>query len=59
MKKRRCLVVTDGYYEWQTINKKKFPHYFQVRDQSVFALVGAWERWEQAEPTIQTFTSIK
>ena len=26
IKSRRCLVVADGYYEWETINKKKFPH---------------------------------
>jgi putative SOS response-associated peptidase YedK len=49
MKHRHCLVLADGYYEWATVGKKKFPHLFQLRDQPVFGLAGLWERWDKGE----------
>jgi putative SOS response-associated peptidase YedK len=58
MKHRHCLIPADGYFEWQEINKKKFPHYFQIRDQPVFAFAGLWERWDKAEPALETCTIL-
>jgi integrase len=29
-KRRRCLVVADGYYEWRAIGKKKQPYYHRL-----------------------------
>jgi putative SOS response-associated peptidase YedK len=37
IKHRRCLIPADGFYEWETIGKQKFPHYYQLHDQSPFA----------------------
>jgi putative SOS response-associated peptidase YedK len=58
IKSRRCLVVADGYYEWETIKKKKFPHYFQLRDQPVFGFAGLWERWDKSEPAVESCTIL-
>jgi putative SOS response-associated peptidase YedK len=46
------------YYEWETINKKKFPHYFQLRDQPVFGFAGLWERWDKSEPAVESCTIL-
>lgn len=46
-KKRRCLVIADGFYEWQKKpgEKRKQPYYIRMRDETPFAFAGLWERW--------------
>ncbi|NIP85565.1 MAG: hypothetical protein GTO03_08370, partial [Planctomycetales bacterium] len=44
-RKRRCLVVTDGYYEWQATGGPKQPYYFHRADHRPFAFAGLWEAW--------------
>src|SRR5437667_6400831 len=47
LKKRRCLIPADGFYEWQAIpgQKTKQPFLIGVRDAPVFAFAGLWEHW--------------
>ncbi len=46
-RKQRCLILTDGYYEWQKGGTgPKQPYYFHRPDGKPFALAGLWERWE-------------
>jgi putative SOS response-associated peptidase YedK len=58
MKSRHCLIPADGFYDWEEIDKKKFPHYYQLRDQPIFAFAGLWERWSKAEPPLETCTIL-
>ncbi|MEH2407081.1 SOS response-associated peptidase [Nostoc sp.] len=44
-KHRRCLVLTDGFYEWQRQQGKKQPFYFRLQDGQPFAFAGLWEKW--------------
>jgi putative SOS response-associated peptidase YedK len=46
VRKRRCLVPADGFFEWKTEDGKKQPHYFTLSDGRLFAFAGLWERWE-------------
>ena len=48
-KRRRCLIPADGFYEWQKLNSKKQPIYFQATDKRPFALAGLWESWQGIE----------
>lgn len=43
--RRRCLVLADGYYEWQKRGKQKQPYFFRMRDDAPFAFAGLWEVW--------------
>lgn len=47
IKRKRCLIPADGFYEWQTIpgQKTKQPYLIGVRDVPVFAFAGLWEHW--------------
>ena len=55
MKKRRCLVPADGWYEWQpTGGKKKQPYFFGPRDCKPIAFAGLWESWEHEGELLDT-----
>lgn len=54
-KHRRCLIPSDGFYEWQRLEgskTKKQPYYFSLKDNNPFAFAGLWERWESKEGDI-------
>jgi putative SOS response-associated peptidase YedK len=45
-RRRRCLMVADGFYEWQKANGKKQPYFIGMKDESPFAFAGLWECWK-------------
>jgi putative SOS response-associated peptidase YedK len=45
-KKRRCLVLADGWYEWQVAAGGKQPWFIRRKDSRPFAFAGLWERWK-------------
>lgn len=44
-KHRRCLIVADGFFEWDKKGQTKRPYYFRLKDERPFAFAGLWERW--------------
>ena len=48
-KKRRCLILADGFYEWQKTDNGKQPYYIKMQDDSPFAFAGLWEVWQDGE----------
>lgn len=47
-----CLVLADGYYECKTVNRKRQPYRFVLRNREPFAMAGIWERPDtDDEPT--------
>lgn len=51
--KRRCLVVADGFYEWQTRPGGRYPMWVRTATGEPFAFAGLWERWRRgAEPIL-------
>lgn len=48
-KKRRCLVLADGFFEWRKEGTKRRPFYFRVADARVFAFAGLWEVWKDPQ----------
>jgi len=46
---RRCLIVADGFYEWQRQGNKKQPYYFHLTDSPVFGFAGIWEHWQSPQ----------
>lgn len=47
-KKRRCLVVADGFYEWQKRGNKKIPVYIHLKSARPFGLAGLYGAWVSA-----------
>lgn len=58
-KRRRCLVVADGFYEWQRQDGKKQPFYFRLVTGEIFGFAGLWEEWTSpAGDTIDSCTIL-
>jgi putative SOS response-associated peptidase YedK len=45
VKRRRCLVPANGFYEWVTTKNGKRPYFIHFEDGRTFAFAGLWERW--------------
>jgi putative SOS response-associated peptidase YedK len=45
IKRRRCLIPADGYYEWHTAGGRKRPYFIYRRDRQPFGLAGLAETW--------------
>ena len=43
--RRRCLVLADGYYEWQRAATVKQPYFIRLASHEPFAIAGLWEAW--------------
>lgn len=44
-KRRRCLVLADGFYEWKTQGKEKTPFFIHLKSQRPFGFAGLYEIW--------------
>lgn len=45
----RCLVIADGFFEWMDLQKKKYPHLIQMKDEKVFCFAGIYSSWVDKE----------
>jgi putative SOS response-associated peptidase YedK len=57
-RRRRCLMVADGFYEWKKLNGGKQPYYFRLRSGEPFAFAGLWERWEGPDGPVESCALI-
>lgn len=59
-RKRRCLVLADGFYEWQKAGDTKTPYFVSLTDGSPFAFAGLWENWssKESDESLQTTAII-
>jgi len=60
LKKRRCLVPADAFYEWQRLDaKSKRPFAFALASGEPYAFAGLWESWRPKEGApLETFTIL-
>ena len=50
-RRRRCLILADGFYEWKLVpgRKGKLPMYIQLASRKPFAFAGLWENWHSPD----------
>lgn len=59
VRRRRCIVPADGYYEWKKLDGgKKQPYYMTSQDGTSLAFAGLWETWGEGEDRLRTFTIL-
>ncbi|KAL4933751.1 SOS response-associated peptidase [Aspergillus undulatus] len=59
-RKKRCVVVCQGYYEWEKRGKDKIPHYTRRRDEDLMYFAGLWDcvSYEGSDEKLYTYTVI-
>ncbi|MEJ2127353.1 MAG: SOS response-associated peptidase [Woeseiaceae bacterium] len=59
-RRRRCLVLADGFYEWHREGSGKTPYYISAADGEPFAFAALWENWnsKDSDESIQSTTLI-
>jgi putative SOS response-associated peptidase YedK len=57
---RHCLVLTDGFFEWQEYEGKNYPYYIRLKNHEPFAMAGLWESWTDSKTAelLKTYTVI-
>src|SRR5512136_1485017 len=49
LKDRRCLVVADGFYEWQKTGQAKIPMFIRLKSGQPFGFAGLYDVWTSPE----------
>ncbi len=56
---RRCLVCTDGFYEWKREGKSRLPYLMRRKSKEPVAFAGIWERYQSEDDQIvHTFAAL-
>ncbi len=59
IRRRRCLVLADGFFEWRRQGGRKTPYFIRRRGGGLLCLAGLWESWKRPDGgPLRTFTII-
>jgi putative SOS response-associated peptidase YedK len=61
LKRKRCLVLADFFYEWQKIpgSTRKQPMCIHLQGEEPFVFAGLWDTWKKADDKeIESYTII-
>ena len=59
LERRRCLVLADGFYEWQKNGKQRLPLRITLASGEPFGMAGLWESWQSPSgEVIQSCTIV-
>jgi putative SOS response-associated peptidase YedK len=58
IRKRRCLVIADSFYEWRTEGKVKTPFRILPQNDSLLVMAGIWDTWYDGDYAVRTFSII-
>ena len=56
-RRRRCLILADGFFEWKQSFGAKQPHYIHMTDESAFAFAGIWDVFGNEGPSCAIITT--
>ncbi|KAH8700076.1 hypothetical protein GQ44DRAFT_744153 [Phaeosphaeriaceae sp. PMI808] len=59
-KKRRCIVIAQGFYEWPKMGNQKVPHFTKRKDGQLMCFAGLWDvvQFEDSSEKLYTYSII-
>ncbi len=58
LRRRRCLVPADGFYEWAGSKGSKQAYFIGLQGRALFAFAGLWERWTDPDGEVLESCSL-
>ena len=60
IRKHRCIIPVDAFFEWQHLGKDKIKYRLEPTQDEVFSLAGVWDEWvsPQQGKTVKTFSIL-
>jgi len=59
LKRRRCIAITDGYFEWQKKNGSKEPFYIYRKNNEFLSMAALWDQWKSGDgQLLNTYTVV-
>ena len=57
-KRRRCVILADGFFEWRPSDGGKIPYFISMKSRQPFAMAGLWESWKGGDSPIESCAII-
>ena len=57
-KHKTCIILADGFYEWDKKSGQSIPYYFSLKDREIFAFAGLWSQWKNGDEIYRSFTIL-
>lgn len=60
LKRQRCIIPADSFYDWKDVGKKEFvPYRFHLNNNSLFSIAGLWDSFEDEDnKKVNTFIML-
>lgn len=58
IKRNRCLIPANGFYEWKKQGGSKQPYFIHLPNEELFAFAGIWETWKHEGAEWNTYTIL-
>ncbi len=50
-KNKRCIILSNGFYEWKSEGSKKSPYLIQLKNKSILPFAGLWSSYQNDDGT--------
>ena len=58
LKRKRCLIAADGFYEWKLTASRRVPHYVTLARGGPLFFGGIWDRWGAGDEEIDSYAVL-
>lgn len=58
IRKKRCLVLADSFYEWRTEADRKVPYRIFLKNGELLLMGGIWDVWYNGDYAMKSFSII-
>jgi putative SOS response-associated peptidase YedK len=58
IRKQRCLVPADSFYEWRKEGRNKVPYRILLKNDNLMVFAGVWDEWRKDGRVLRSFSII-